>query len=500
MIKLEKTILQSGHLIYGGDKVAEIPQHIKDNFEDGDLIKVVEKTGEVLHIPKSVSDLTNKAVDRAVDAFQAMGSVTNDQISQFYKEFAKRLTDDEVWNRVKEANQHDMKRAKNLGRSTTRLEANDKLRQGMIEGLHDQLNSAGGRQEVVQSIQHEGWKVDLIKSELGVIGFVFEGRPNVLADATGVLRSGNAVVFRIGSDALTTSKAIMEYALIPALEKAGIPSGAVSLVESLERSSAWSLFTNKKLSLAVARGSGRAVDTLGSLAQQSGIAVSLHGTGGAWVVAENDADQDRFYEVVKHSLDRKVCNTLNVCCLLKETAATFLPILFKGLQDAADSRGQQFKCHIVEGDEHYFSEELRNKDVVIQRADGQFTEKQIETLSEKELATEWEWEESPEITVKICDDLDHAIKLYNHYSPQFVASLISEEVSKHDYFFNHVNAPFVGNGFTRWVDGQYALNCPELGLSNWENGRMLARGAILNGESVFTLRVKMSQEDNALHR
>ena len=124
----------------------------------------------------------------------------------------------------------------------------------------------------------------------------------------------------------------MKQALVPALKKAGIPTGAVSLVESLERASAWALFTNKKLSLAVARGSGRAVDTLGSLAQQSGIAVSLHGTGGAWVVAENDADQDRFYEVVKHSLDRKVCNTLNVCCIMKETAATFLPLLFKGVK------------------------------------------------------------------------------------------------------------------------------------------------------------------------
>ena len=190
-------MLQSGHLIYGGNKVAEIPQHIKENFNDGDFIKVVEKTGEVLHITQAVADLTNTAVQQAVDAFQQMGSISDEQISQFYKQFADYLADDQIWDRVKEANLHDIKRAKELGRSTTRLEANDNLRQGMIEGLKDQLNSAGGRQEVVQSIQHEGWKVDLIKSELGVIGFVFEGRPNVLADATGVLRSGNTVVFQL---------------------------------------------------------------------------------------------------------------------------------------------------------------------------------------------------------------------------------------------------------------------------------------------------------------
>jgi glutamate-5-semialdehyde dehydrogenase len=67
-------------------------------------------------------------------------------------------------------------------------------------------------------------------------------------------------------------------------------------------------------------------------------------------------------------------------------------------------------------------------------------------------------------------------------------------------FFNDINAPFVGNGMTRWVDGQYALNLPELGLSNWENGRFLARSAILSGDGVFTTRIKMNQVVSELKR
>ena len=51
-----------------------------------------------------------------------------------------------------------------------------------------------------------------------------------------------------------------------------------------------------------------------------------------------------------------------------------------------------------------------------------------------------------------------------------------------------LNAPFVGDGFTRWVDGQYALDRPELGLANWQNGRLIGRGAILSGDSVHTIR------------
>ncbi len=58
----------------------------------------------------------------------------------------------------------------------------------------------------------------------------------------------------------------------------------------------------------------------------------------------------------------------------------------------------------------------------------------------------------------------------------------------------------MADGFTRWVDGQYALNEPELGLSNWENGRLLARGTILSGAGVFTLRHRVVQTDPALRR
>ena len=58
----------------------------------------------------------------------------------------------------------------------------------------------------------------------------------------------------------------------------------------------------------------------------------------------------------------------------------------------------------------------------------------------------------------------------------------------------------MGDGFTRWVDGQYALNRPELGLSNWENGRLFARSAVLSGDSVFTIRSRARQADPHLDR
>src|SRR5207244_3287861 len=143
---------------------------------------------------------------------------------------------------------------------------------------------------------------------------------NVFADATGVLRGGNTVVFRIGSDALRTAKAIVACALEPALQAAGLPPGAAVLVASAERAAGWALFSDRRLALAVARGSGPAVAQLGSVARQAGVPVSLHGTGGAWLVADRSADTDRFAAAVYYSLDRKVCNTLNVCCVSQARA------------------------------------------------------------------------------------------------------------------------------------------------------------------------------------
>ena len=108
---------------------------------------------------------------------------------------------------------------------------------------------------------------------------------------------------------------------------------------------------------------------------------------------------------------------------------------------------------------------------------------------------EWEWENSPEVSLVIVESTEHAIDLFNNHSPQFIASLISENESEHKQFFESVNAPFVGNGFTRWVDGQYALGRPELGLSNWQFGRLFGRGGVLSGDSVVTTRTKNIQTD-----
>ncbi len=422
---------------------------------------------------------------RATEAFASMADVTDAAIADFFDRFATHLEAQASWTAIAAANEADVARARAAGRTTTRLVASDAMRNDMIAGLRAWRDASPGRGAVVERVDHDGWSVEQLTAPLGVVGFVFEGRPNVFADAAGVIRGGNTVVFRIGSDALETARAIAENALAPALAGAGLPAGAAVLLDSPERAAGWALFADSRLALAVARGSGPAVAQLGAIARQAGTPVSLHGTGGAWLFADASADSGRFAQAVFHSLDRKVCNTLGVCCIVRARAAELVPVFLDALARAAAARGRRAKLHLATGDESWVGESW----------DGL-----VEPLAVDALGQEWEWEDAPEVSLKIVEDMAEAVALFNRYSPRFIACLIANDSTVNDRFYGAVDAAFVGDGFTRWVDGQYALNRPELGLSNWQYGRLFARGGVLSGDGVFTLRMRMRQTDMTLRR
>lgn len=487
-------------IIYAGNKVTRVSAELAAAFRPGDRLLVVAESGDLLHIPLSEQEIASAAVTRALEAFSIMNSITDDSISNFYHSFAELLANDEIWQKIVAANDQDVTRARERGRSTTRLVVNEKMRADMISGLLSWRDSPAKRNELLEVVEHEGWRVEQRTAPLGVVGFVFEGRPNVFADATGVLRSGNTVVFRIGSDALGTASTIVAEALEPALQRSGLPAGAVTLLASAAHAAGWALFSDSRLALAVARGSGRAVAQLGSVARQAGVAISLHGTGGAWIIADSAADINRFAAAVYHSLDRKVCNTLNVCAIIRSAADKLLPTFLAALERAGERRGQACRLHIAEESEHPLLAPWLAQSVTVHRASGDVVEPKADYLPISELSREWEWEETPEISLLLIDSIAEAAELFNRYSPQFVVSIISENQTTQEEGFALLNAPFTGNGFTRWVDGQYSLCRPELGLSNWQNGRLFARGGILSGDGVYTIRTQAILQDPEIHR
>jgi glutamate-5-semialdehyde dehydrogenase len=204
--------------------------------------------------------------------------------------------------------------------------------------------------------------------------------------------------------------------------------------------------------------------------------------------------------VVENSLDRKVCNTLNVCCIVRGRADELVPAMVDAVRRAGERRGSDGRLHVTESAAPFVRADTWDRRSVVVRADGEHDEPFASAIGLDLLGHEWEWEGSPEVTLHVVDTADEAVELCNAHSPRFVASLVSESPAAQDRFFAAVDAPFVGDGFTRWVDGQYALDAPELGLSNWEGGRLLGRGGILSGDSVYTVRYRARVSDPDLRR
>src|SRR5690606_15655366 len=120
-------------------------------------------------------EVAERAVSRAATAFAKMGDVADEQISRFFELFAARLAEENIWSKILEANQRDVRDARVRGRSTTRLEASEKMRQGMIDGLRGWVSAGSVRGKVLEKVDHGSWSAELVGAELGVVAFVFEG-------------------------------------------------------------------------------------------------------------------------------------------------------------------------------------------------------------------------------------------------------------------------------------------------------------------------------------
>jgi glutamate-5-semialdehyde dehydrogenase len=440
-----------------GDRLVELPE-----LAPGERVVPLAEFGELIVISKSAAEAARDAVLRAGEALTELADVSEAALNQFFAEFAARLEDEQTFAEIARANAADVNDARSRGRAVGRLELTARMRNDMVAGLRAWTSAPSRVGEVIERRQGDGYLLERRRAPLGIVAFVFEGRPNVFADAAGVLKNRNSAVFRIGGDALGTAIAIEEHALRPALLAASLPEGALSLVRSKEHGAAHALFSERALRLAVARGSGRTVALLGAIAKQHGIPASLHGTGGAWMWIEASAAPERVSNAIRFSLDRKVCNTLNVLVLERSAVAKLGPTIERALRD------------------------LKAKVAVVRGSEGVVASS--ETIEENTLGREWEWDSVPELSFVIAEDLPHAVRLINRYSPKFVASILSEREGAFDAFYAAVEAPYVSNGFTRWVDGQWAWQRPELGLTNWETGRLLGRSGFLSGDDLTTVR------------
>jgi len=216
-VQLLTGLTEGQPIVFGGDRVATVDSALAAAFAPGDRLLVDPATGALLHVPAADQVIAAGAVAAAYEAFTALAACTDEQISAFFELFADLLEKPDVVEILSASNAADVEAATARGRSTTRLELTPSMLAGMAAGLRGWAASELRRDQPQARVDHEGWSVELRRAPVGVVGFVFEGRPNVFADAAGVLRTGNTVVFRIGSDALGTAQAMIAHAVKTAL-------------------------------------------------------------------------------------------------------------------------------------------------------------------------------------------------------------------------------------------------------------------------------------------
>jgi glutamate-5-semialdehyde dehydrogenase len=193
--------------------------------------------------------------------------------------------------------------------------------------------------------------------------------------------------------------------------------------------------------------------------------------------------RDRLVSCIVNSLDRKVCNTLNTLVVLEQNSETALSAVAEALRIVGNRQGS-----VVVHCTDEVGSSIDSHGSVDIRSDG------------VDPGEEWEWDATPEITLLVKPSIADAVSDFNRYSPRFVLSVISDDTDEITMAWENSESPFFGDGFTRWVDGQFALNRPELGLANWQHGRLLGRGGVLSGDGVHSVRLRVNQSDPQLHR
>ena len=270
-----------------------------------------------------------KKAEMAKRAARALRNLSRDTKDAALRAMAQALEDNE--NAILESNSIDMANGEKKGLGDAlldRLKLNHARIMAMAEGLRELANledPVGTVSELTR--RPNGLLVGKMRVPLGVIGFVFESRPNVTADTSGLcIKSGNAIIMRGGSEAYNSNR-ILTKLLADAAVSCGIPQGAIQLVESTDREGVRALATSDDLiDLMIVRGGEQLVRAVSEYAT---VPLIKHGKGLCHVYLDKDADVAKAVEIAFNAkVDRPgVCNAMETLLVHKDIAQACLPQL-----------------------------------------------------------------------------------------------------------------------------------------------------------------------------
>ena len=349
------------------------------------------------------------------------------------------------------ANEKDIHSAKAAGMDVVmldRLMLTEKSIFTMAEGLEQIANLADPIGEISDmKYRPSGIQVGKMRVPLGVIGIIYEARPNVTVDAAGLcIKSGNATILRGGSEAIHCNQALAKL-VHEGLTLAGLPKAAVQVVETTDRSAVGELITMKEfVDVIVPRGGKGLIERISNDAR---IPVIKHLDGNCHVYVDTEADLDKAIQIVENSKTQRLgtCNTTESLLIARSVANNMLPKIAEMLiSKGIEIRGCKETCALIKTakpatNDDYFTEYL---DAII--------------------------------SCKVVADLDEAITHINQHSSQHTEAIVTENYTKARRFLREIDSSSVMvNASTRFADGfEYGLGA-EIGIST---DKLHARGPV----------------------
>ncbi|MEQ6343015.1 MAG: glutamate-5-semialdehyde dehydrogenase [Gammaproteobacteria bacterium] len=340
------------------------------------------------------------------------------------------------------ANAKDLQTGKESGLDAAmldRLTLNEPRIALMAEGLRQIAALADPVGEITGlKYQPSGIQVGHMRVPLGVIGIIYESRPNVTADSAGLcLKSGNAAILRGGSEAIHSNKAIATCIQI-GLSRAGLPADAVQVIDTIDRAAVGELIRMKEyVDVIVPRGGKGLIERISAEAK---VPVIKHLDGICHVYIDDKADYDKAVKVAYNAKTQRygTCNTMETLLVAEGIAAHVLPELGRMYREAGvELRG----C-------------ARTRDI----------------LPDSKVATEEDWKTeylAPILSIRVVAGLDEAIDHIQTYSSAHTDSIVTEDFTRARRFLREVDSGSVMvNASTRLADGfEYGLGA-EIGISN----------------------------------
>ncbi|MCR8914817.1 glutamate-5-semialdehyde dehydrogenase [Marinobacter panjinensis] len=354
-------------------------------------------------------------------------------------------------NELAAANARDLEHGRSSGLDDAmldRLELTPARIDAMIEGLRQVASLPDPIGEITDmTYRPSGIQVGRMRVPLGVIGIIYESRPNVTVEAASLcLKSGNATILRGGSEAIHSNQAIAEC-LARGLSDAGLPGNAVQVIKTTDRAAVGELITMPRfVDVIVPRGGKGLIERI---SRDARVPVIKHLDGICHVYIDSHADPEKALAVALNSKTQRygTCNTMETLLVDQEIASDILPLL---------------------------AEAFREKGVELRGC-----EQTVQILPDVAAATEEDWATeylAPILAVKVVDGLDGAIAHINCYSSQHTDSIITENFTRARRFLTEVDsASVMVNASTRFADGfEYGLGA-EIGIST---DKIHARGPV----------------------